>query len=561
MRTVVLPLLFLLPMLAAAYPAPATAERPAPTALDRLAPATRQPAPAAAPGTGRPAARADDVAGMNADRPPPFGANLFTGAFQAERTDGLNADYVVAPGDRIALRLWGEAEVDRILAVDAQGNVFIPGVGPVEVAGVRAADLDGRIRGKVRSVYTNNVEVYVTILTATPVGVFVTGPVLRPGEYAGLPSDSLLSFLQRAGGIDPGRGSYRGVRVLRGGRTVLRTDLYRFLRYGEVPALRFEDGDVVLVGEQGPTVTVEGDAKGAFRFELTAPQATGAELVEMARPLAGASHAAVSGTRPGGPFSVYLPVADFAGFTLQDGDRVRFATDARDEVINVRIEGSYLGPSLYAVRRDATLREVLDHVAVDPNASQYEAVYLRRRSVARAQRDTLDESLRRLEQSVLTAPAGSDGEATIRVKEAELVNAFVERARTVEPEGRVVVSRDGHLSDIRLEDGDTIVIPQRSDLVLLGGEVLVPQAVVHRPGMRAREYVLDAGGYTERADAERILIFHPNGEVTIGPDGEVLPGDRLMVMPKVDTKGMQFAKDVVQIIYQVAVSAAVALSL
>lgn len=39
------------------------------------------------------------------------------------------------------------------------------------------------------------------------------------------------------------------------------------------------------------------------------------------------------------------------------------------------------------------------------------------------------------------------------------------------------------------------------------------------------------------------------------------PGDRILVLPKVDTKGMLLAKDLMQIIYQIAVATKVAVDL
>ena len=39
------------------------------------------------------------------------------------------------------------------------------------------------------------------------------------------------------------------------------------------------------------------------------------------------------------------------------------------------------------------------------------------------------------------------------------------------------------------------------------------------------------------------------------------PGDRILVLPKVDTKGMLMAKDLMQIIYQIAVATKVALDI
>jgi protein involved in polysaccharide export with SLBB domain len=48
------------------------------------------------------------------------------------------------------------------------------------------------------------------------VGVFVSGYVHRPGLYNGTSMDSLLHYLDQAGGIDPERGSFLVVQVKRG---------------------------------------------------------------------------------------------------------------------------------------------------------------------------------------------------------------------------------------------------------------------------------------------------------------------------------------------------------
>ena len=83
-----------------------------------------------------------------------------------------------------------------------------------------------------------------------------------------------------------------------------------------------------------------------------------------------------------------------------------------------------------------------------------------------------------------------------------------------------------------------------------------------QPDLTAEDYIGNAGGYTDRSDESRVIVIHPNAEVVIGdPSLEILPGDEVLVPPRVDTKSLQNVADVTQIIYQVAVSAAVVLRL
>jgi protein involved in polysaccharide export with SLBB domain len=497
--------------------------------------------------------------------PPPYGANLFQGGFESERSDGLNSSYLVAPGDKISIQMWGTVNRADVMTVDNQGNIFIPDVGPVKVKDVPANRINSVVTQSIKSIYTNNVSIYVNLLTSTPVSVFVAGPVLRPGQYAGLASDSVLFYLKRAGGIDPYRGSYRNIKVLRNQQIVLDYDLYDFLKEGKLAGFSFKDEDVILVKEQGAMVTVEGAARYPFRFELLQEKASGDNLIYYSRPLEKTSHVAITGNRNTGPISVYLPIDEFDDFKMVDGDVVLFNDDLRPQVISIQISGSYLGPSFYTVDTNTRLLDILSHIEVEPNQANYGAIYIKRESVVEQQKMLIDESLNRLERSIFTAPASSDGEARIRAQEAQLVSQFVARARLIEPLGKVIVSENGKVANIRLEQGDEIVIPAQTDLIQVSGEVLMPQAIVYNSNATIRDYVAWAGGFSERANDERIAIVRANG-LTVFIDSQsswltddnkhsLQAGDQILVLPKIDTKLLQAVKDITQIVYQIAIAA------
>ena len=492
--------------------------------------------------------------------PPPYGANLFAGGYETERSDGLNDNYLIAPGDKLNIWIWGAVNFSNVVTVDNQGNIFIPDVGPINVKNVAASKVNNLVTSHISEVFTNNVNVYVNLLTATPVSVYVTGPVIRPGQYAGQSSDSVLYFLKRAGGIDSDRGSYRHIKVLRQNRVIQQIDLYEFMQQGRMPKLSLKDQDVILVEPQGPMINVAGKVRNPFRFELKNSTALGSELINYALPLAKVSHVGVIGDRSNGPFSVYMPYKDFDRIQLSDGDKVLFNDDMHAQVYDVQVMGSYRGPSYFTVRKETRLHDLLNHIPIDPNMADYGSIYIMRKSVAARQKEMLEDSLNRLERSVFTAPASSDGEASIRTKEAELVMRFVEKARKIQPLGKVVVSDKGVIANILLEQGDQIVIPNKTDLIQVGGEVMMPQAVVYNKSASLEDYVAWAGGFTDRANDSRIAVVHANGLMEFKDGGDVMPGDQILVMPKVDSKMMQSIKDITQVIYQVAVAANVVLN-
>ncbi|WP_413228878.1 polysaccharide biosynthesis/export family protein [Alteromonas sp. McT4-15] len=495
---------------------------------------------------------------------PPFAANLFIGGFESERTSGLNDNYLVAPGDKIAIYLWGAVNFSNVVTVDNQGNIFIPNIGPISVANTPAGSVNQTVTSRIKQVYTNDVNIYVNLLTSTPVSVFVSGPVLRPGQYAGLASDSVLYYLKRAGGVDFQRGSFRQIDVVRNGEVVATADLYAFFRNGKLPELSFKDGDTILVHPIGNTIVVETGARNSFTFEFLNEELNGSVVNYFARPGEFASHASVAGVRNNKQFARYLSIQDFAALPLKAGDTVEYVADHEPQIYRINVAGAFSGASQVMVDKGARLIDVLDHIEVDTKLSDTQNIYLLRESVAIKQKEIIEEGLQRLERSMYTAPISSTGEGTIRAQEAQLVADFIARARQVEPQGRVVVSENGDVANILLEPNDTIVIPEITDLIHVGGEVLLPQSVVFNPDATTEDYVAWAGGFTERAEDERILIMHKNGNVSFASvSGTFLsdehtmlqPGDQIIVLPAIDTKIMQAVKDVSQIIFQIAVAA------
>jgi len=500
---------------------------------------------------------------------PPFAANLFLGGFESERTTGLNDNYLVAPGDKISIWLWGAINYSDVSTVDNQGNIFIPNIGPIRVANTPAGTVNQTVSSKIRQVYTNDVNVYVNLLTSTPVAVYVSGPILRPGQYAGLASDSVLYYLKRAGGIDFQRGSFRKIDVIRNNEVIATADLYAFFRNGKLPKVSFKDGDTILVRPIGNTIVVETGARNSFTFEFSDEELNGEVVNYFARPGEFASHASVAGVRDNKQFARYLSLADFEALPLKAGDTVEYVADNEAQIYRINVAGAFSGASQLMVDKGTRLLDVLDHIEADTTLSDTQNIYLLRESVAIKQKEIIEQGLERLERSMYTAPISSTGEGAIRAQEAQLVADFIARARQVEPQGRVVVSENGDTANILLEPNDTIVIPEITDLIHIGGEVLLPQSVVFNPDADTEDYIAWAGGFTERAEDERILIVRKNGNVAFanidngiltanGSGAHLLPGDQIIVLPAIDTKVLQAVKDITQIVYQIAIAANVA---
>ncbi|CAM5225617.1 polysaccharide biosynthesis/export family protein [Alishewanella longhuensis] len=160
----------------------------------------------------------------------PFGAELFNGGFRGVRGDGMNPEYRMQPGDQVTLRIWGAVQIDRVIPVDAQGNLFIPSIGPVQVSGVSQAQLDNLVRAKVREFYPDNVFVYTNLQGRTACFGLCYRFCKTSGAIRRIPADSVLHFLDQAGGVDEQLGSYRRISIKRNDTIVASIDLYQFCR-------------------------------------------------------------------------------------------------------------------------------------------------------------------------------------------------------------------------------------------------------------------------------------------------------------------------------------------
>ena len=257
---------------------------------------------------------------------PVFGESLFQGEFSRETFTGFNPNYQFTVGDQVRLQIWGAQEFNETITVDTQGNLFIPGVGPLMVQGMRNMDLIPALKRKVAEKFINNVEVYATLEGAQPVKVFVGGSVSFPGLYAGSSADSVLFFLDKAGGIDTERGSFIDIALKRGGEVIQKINLYDFLLKGDLALTQFADGDVIFVGRRKSSITIQGAVHNSYQFEFDGQFLTGADAVEFAHPHTNATNVSIRTDKQGERASFYLPVIDALERKLSPGDYLYFCS-------------------------------------------------------------------------------------------------------------------------------------------------------------------------------------------------------------------------------------------
>ena len=493
-----------------------------------------------------------------------LGEQLFLGNFAQQAFSGFNPDYRIAVGDSITLQMWGAYEFSQTMVVDAQGNLFIPQVGPVRVLGNANSQLNNVIGAAVKRVFQNNVNVYANLEASQPVKVFVTGFVRQPGLYNGLSSDSLLTYLDKAGGIDPERGSFLDIRLMRGGKVRQKVNLYDFLFDGRLERVQLHEGDTLLVGRRQSMVQFGGLVENPFMIEFAESDISLYKALNLANVLPEATHIRV--TRNSGTVrnTEYFSIDEARNVVLRDGDAVEVTADKKQGTITVRVEGEHDSPQEYVLPFGTRLGVVLDQVTFNERSAA-DSISLERRSVKERQLAMLEQSLQSLETSVLTARSATNEEATLRTDEANLILQWVERAKSIEPRGQVVLGDMERARGLTLENGDFVRVPPIDALVMISGEVIIPNTVVFDVEKSLQDYINDAGGFTQNAEVSRILVMHQDGSFERVERGtfsdeisaKLQPGDQVMVLPRIDTKSMQIARDWTQILFQIALAAGV----
>ncbi|GAA5445596.1 polysialic acid transport protein KpsD [Microbulbifer sp. NBRC 101763] len=498
---------------------------------------------------------------------PVFGESLFKGAFKDQPFSGFNPDYRITIGDQINLQLWGAYSFSATLPVDPQGNIFVPEVGPVHVAGVKNGVLNDFVLRHVKRVFKNNVQAYANLEASQPVKVFVTGYVNSPGLYNGFSSDSILYYLDSASGIDAESGSFVDIKVMRQGEEIQGVNLYNFLVDGIMPALQLRNGDVVVVGGRHGSVTVEGAVQQPAQMEFVGPYTQLGEMLLVTKPDPQANFARITQVIGGVQQANYMPLADAMTTRLYPGAQVELVRDNDIESISIRVSGELDGPATYVLPYGATLNELLDQLSFRGNAD-VDSIQLYRKSVAERQRAALDRSLDALQMEVLTRQPNTDLEKSAQKDNAMMIQNFIEQARKAEPRGQVVIANNPNAAKMLLEDGDELVVPLKSSTVSIVGEVIFPTSLVYSKKRTLEDYIELAGGFANNANRDELVILHLDGTISRIDDRDfdnrlgdrLRPGDEIMVMPKIQSSELQVTKDVTEILYRIAVGTAAVLS-
>lgn len=296
---------------------------------------------------------------------PIFGARLFRQiptTFAPLDQIPVPADAVVGPGDLLRIRVWGQVNFSSDLRVDRSGEIYLPQIGPVHVAGLQYSDLDAHLQTAIARVY-RNFSVSAQLGQIRSIQIYVAGRARRPGTYTVSSLSTLIDALFASGGpaLD---GSLRHIQLKRNGKVITDLDLYDLLVNGDKSGdVKLEAGDVIFVPVSGPQVAVLGSVKAPGIYELRLPE-TVAQVLEQA---AGATNVANGlqlhlermGSDQGRTTVQVALTSEGTTLPLRDGDILRLQPIVPNYSKAVTLRGNIASPGRYAWHEGMRLSDLI----------------------------------------------------------------------------------------------------------------------------------------------------------------------------------------------------------
>jgi protein involved in polysaccharide export with SLBB domain len=306
----------------------------------------------------------------------PFGYELFknsTSTFAPVTDVPVPADYVVGPGDRLNVQLFGSHNRTLRLVVGRDGRINFPELGPIAVGGrsfeAVAEELESRVEREMIGVRAS-----VGMGDTRSIRVFVMGEANRPGSYTVSGLSTMSSALYAAGGIKP-IGSLRDIQLKRQGAIVRRFDLYDLLLRGDTGEdTKLMPGDVIFIPPVLATVAVDGEVHRPAIYEIKG-ETTVAQVVQLAGGVtsnADTSRAAlvrINERRARVVVNVPLDQPGGRGELVRNGDSLRVLRLRPTLDQGVTVEGHVFNPAPVAWHEGLRLTDVIQSVdELKPNA-------------------------------------------------------------------------------------------------------------------------------------------------------------------------------------------------
>lgn len=402
-----------------------------------------------------------------------FGAELFNNPtlnFQPNIPVATPLNYIIGPGDQLNINVYGVQETTIPLTVSPEGNVIIPNVGQIQVAGLSIENATQKISSLMsRTAYptlrSGASKASMNVGQIKSISITVIGSN-KPGNYTVPSLATAFNALFVAGG--PAEyGSFRNIELIRNNKLYKTIDLYRFLVNGDgSDNVTLQNNDVIRIPVYKTRVIIDGYVKRPGIFEML----PGETLEDLLRYSSGFTDSAYTSSLQivqftGKELSVKdVSAANFNTYKMQSGDSVIVSKTLTRFTNRITITGAVFRPGIFELTEGMTLRDLINRAD-----GLREDAFMQRAQIFRFKADFTKEML------------SFNPSDTIEQK------------------------------NILLRREDSVVISSIFDLrdqyfVSVLGEVRNPGYYDYRDSLTLKDVILQAGGFTDAAFPQRIEV-------------------------------------------------------
>jgi len=404
-----------------------------------------------------------------------FGASLFRNAgantFQPNLKLATPINYIVGPDDKLIINVYGNSVANWTLAVSPEGNINIPGIGVLNVAGKTIEQATASIKSRLaanRYAIGNGTNVQVSLGDIRSISVRVQGELVRPGTYTLSSLSTAFEALYAAGGPSD-IGSFRKIEIIRHNKVIRTLDLYDYLVHGNhKDDIVLRDQDEIHVPPYTMHVELHGEVKIPAIFEPL-PNEKLQDIIDYAGGFTDQAYTArikVIQTSDRQRRIADIIEKDYATYTPRRGD-----TYTVDRILNrfenrVVITGAVFRPGEFELKPGLTISQLIKNAG-----GLKEDAFTGRGSIVRLNPDNTTQQMSFNVQQAISNPT----------------------------------------ADIVLQREDSVSITSVFDLhdkykVTIKGQIRNPGDFDYSDSMKVADLIIKAGGFAEGASAKRIEV-------------------------------------------------------
>lgn len=391
--------------------------------------------------------------------------------------------------------------------------------------------------------------------------VEVKGAVFRPGMYqVGGDINSVKTLIEHADGLREEAFTARAVmHRMKKDRTleVVPVDVEGILD-GTVPDIPIQNNDVLFIPTkqemmEEQTITIHGEVQypGIYRYADN-------ETLEDFVLQAGGLKQTASTVKVDVSRRIVNPkalttdsvIARTYTFALKDGFVIDgtpgFKLMPFDEVYvrkspgyykqqNVVVEGEVMFSGTYTLSKKTQRLSDLIKSAGGVNDRGYIAGARLERKVNESERARMEAVLKKAKEEAeqMEIEAAKENKK-IDLKDSEKIKKFeIPEFYSVGIELDKALANPGCDADIVLREGDKIIVPQYNGTVKINGAVMYPNTVGFQKGKKAKYYINQAGGFSEKAKKSQTYIVYMNGTIAkVSQNAKPKPGCEIVVPEK-----------------------------